>query len=227
MSQEAVSIKGTKNGLVIILDSSYSFEDLKIKLQEKIASAKGFFKGAKFTIMAQKMSEQESEELQEICCEYGLIPCDEIELPKAVGAEHTPPTTHLPQMAEDRAIPLDAENCYLISHSLRSGQKIQYDGHITVLGDVNAGAEIVAGGNILVMGSLRGVAHAGASGDRNAVIVAYRLEPDQLRISDVIARSPEQTVEHNYPERAYLSDNNIIIEPYTTTQIGSRKKALF
>ncbi|NLL18434.1 MAG: septum site-determining protein MinC [Clostridia bacterium] len=226
MSQEAVNIKGTKNGLVIVLDSSYSFEDLKIKLQEKIASAKGFFKGAKFTIMAQKMSDQESEALQEICCEYGLVPADNIELPKAVG-ENITHTAHSPQKERDSAIPSDAEGCFLITHSLRSGQKVYHDGHITVLGDVNAGAEIVAGGNILVMGSLRGVAHAGASGDRNAVIVAWRLEPDQLRISDVIARSPEETEQHNYPERAYLSENSIIIEPYSTTQIAGRKKALF
>lgn len=227
MSRNAVNIKGTKNGLVIILDTSYSFEDLKLTLQEKIASAKGFFKGAKFTLMAQKMSEEESEALQEICCEYGLIPSDDIQLPRAAGDESTPIVTHRPQKTRDSAVPKDAENCFLISHSLRSGQKVQYDGHITVLGDVNAGAEVVATGNILVMGSLRGVAHAGASGNKDAVIVAYRLEPDQLRISDVIARSPEQTVQHDYPERAYLSENNIIIEPYTTAHFGVRKKALF
>ncbi|NLC77279.1 MAG: septum site-determining protein MinC [Clostridia bacterium] len=218
MSRDAVNIKGTKNGLVIVLDSNYSFEDLKIRLQEKIASAKGFFKGAKFTLMAQKMSAEESEELQEICCEYGLIPSDTIELPKAVGGS--------PMVVKDRGIPLDAENCFLISHGIRSGQKFQYNGHITVLGDVNAGAEVIAGGNILVMGTLRGVAHAGASGNRNAVIVAYRLEPEQLRISDVIARSPENMEPHNYPERAFLSENNIIIEPYTTTPGNNKKRAL-
>lgn len=226
MPHEAVSIKGTKNGLVIILDSNYSFEELKTKLKDRFISAKGFFRGAKFTLMAQKISKEETKELEEICCEFGLIPCDTIELPKAVGMSSNSLSDQ--NFTEKYFMPADAENCLLINHSIRSGQVVQFDGHITILGDVNAGAEVIASGNILVMGTLRGVAHAGASGDTSAVIVAYRLQPDQLRISDVIARSPEQNERHDYPERAFLSGNNIIITPYTTTHIHHyTKKTLY
>ncbi|HHW06664.1 MAG TPA: septum site-determining protein MinC [Clostridia bacterium] len=227
MPHEAVSIKGTKNGLVIILDPNYSLEDLKAKLTDRFTSAKGFFQGAKFTLMAQKISKEETKELEKICCAFGLVPCDNIELPKAVGMHSR---TFSQQKAAEKldSVPMDAENCLLINHSLRSGQVVTYDGHVTILGDVNQGAEVIASGNILVLGTLRGVAHAGASGNTGAVIVAYRLQPDQLRISDVIARSPENNEPHDYPEKAFLSGNHIIITPYTTSNVHHlTKKTLF
>ena len=61
-----------------------------------------------------------------------------------------------------------------------------------VLGDVNPGAEIVAGGDIIIFGALRGIAHAGASGNEDSVVVALQLQPTQLRISQYIARAPEK-----------------------------------
>ncbi|HHY59068.1 MAG TPA: septum site-determining protein MinC, partial [Clostridia bacterium] len=150
MPQEAVSIKGTKNGLVIILDPEYSLEDLKARLIDRFTSAKGFFQGAKFRLMTQKMSREETQELEKICCAFGLVPCDDIELPKAVGMNSRAFTR--PRMAGTLdAVPADAENCLLVSHSLRSGQVVQYDGHVTILGDVNQGAEVIATGNILVL----------------------------------------------------------------------------
>lgn len=225
MAQEAINIKGTKHGLVIILNPSYSFEDLKIKLQDKIVSAKGFFKGAKFTLMSPKISIEESQELKGICCEYGLIPCDAIELPQAVGSNINSIPAKIAQKIKE-PLAKETDNCLLLTHSLRSGQTVNYDGHITILGDVNAGAEIMATGNILVMGTLRGVVHAGVTGNTAAIIVAYRLEPDQIRISEFIARSPEKTENHSYPERAYLNGNNIIIEPYPSNVGNAKIKAL-
>ena len=97
--------------------------------------------------------------------------------------------------------------------TLRSGQRIDYDGNVVVLGDVNPGAEVRASGDIVVMGALRGLAHAGSEGGPGAV-VAFRLEPTQLRIGDVIGRPPEgEAKSGREPEVAKLKNGVILIEP--------------
>ncbi|MFR5190885.1 MAG: septum site-determining protein MinC, partial [Clostridia bacterium] len=94
--------------------------------------------------------------------------------------------------------------------SLRSGQKIEYEGSIVILGDVNGGAEVVAGENIVVLGSLRGLAHAGAKGNKQAIIAAGEIESPQIRISNIIKEieKQEDTQMHNY---AYVNEKDEII----------------
>ena len=100
--------------------------------------------------------------------------------------------------------------------SLRSGQNINFDGNVVILGDVNPGAEIVAGGHILVMGSLRGVVHAGATGDEEATVTALHFAPTQLRIASHITRPPDGGTEygHKPPEVARINGDAVIIEEY-------------
>ncbi|MGH7685090.1 MAG: septum site-determining protein MinC, partial [Vulcanimicrobiaceae bacterium] len=92
----------------------------------------------------------------------------------------------------------------------RGGQSLANVGHVVVVGDVNPGAELVAGGDILVFGALRGVAHAGAQGDRSARVYALVLEPTQLRIATTIAAGMERTGPHE-PEEAFLDGERITI----------------
>jgi septum site-determining protein MinC len=89
---------------------------------------------------------------------------------------------------------LGEETAMLLHRTIRSGTRIEFAGHVVVLGDVNPGAEIVSEGNILVWGRLRGMVHAGAKGNRKAVICALDLSPMQLRIADEVsaALSPQQ-----------------------------------
>jgi septum site-determining protein MinC len=87
------------------------------------------------------------------------------------------------------------------------------DGNIVILGDINPGAEVIAGGSILVMGCLRGMAHAGAFGDEKSVIAAFRLNPTQLRIANHITRPPDgETITVNNPELARIRADKVIIE---------------
>ncbi|MBM7866845.1 septum site-determining protein MinC [Heliobacterium gestii] len=107
------------------------------------------------------------------------------------------------------------ERTLLIQRTLRSGQTVRYPGHVVILGDVNPGAEIVAGGNIIVMGVFRGVAHAGAMGSDEAVVTAYRLRPTQLRIANHITRPPDEEEEGpDHPEIARIRDGMVTIERY-------------
>lgn len=107
------------------------------------------------------------------------------------------------------------EDAALCPRTLRSGQTIRYAGHVVVMGDVNAGAEIMAAGDVLVWGRLRGVIHAGASGDDTAVVSALVFAPMQLRIGKYIARSPDEMVyAQRGPEIARVREGRILIESW-------------
>jgi len=101
----------------------------------------------------------------------------------------------------------------LVQRTIRSGQTVHYSGHIVILGDVNPGAEIIAGGNIMVLGCLRGIAHAGALGNQSTVVAAFRLEPTQLRIANHITRAPDgETWQPQQPEVARIKNGVVVIE---------------
>ncbi len=102
----------------------------------------------------------------------------------------------------------------LVRRTLRSGQRVRYYGNVVVLGDVNPGAEISAGGDIIVMGWLRGLAHAGAEGNDGAMVSAFRLNPTQLRIGQYIGRAPDggEAVLPDVPEIAEVRDGRLVID---------------
>jgi len=100
-----------------------------------------------------------------------------------------------------------------IKGPLRSGGKVLFEGNVVVMGDVNPGAEIVAGGSVIVWGRLRGVVHAGAQGDVSAVVCALELAPTQLRIASEIAVSPKKQGK-SQPEVAGLKDGILVAEPW-------------
>lgn len=105
-----------------------------------------------------------------------------------------------------------------IDRSLRSGQKIHFDGDVVVFGDINPGAEVIASGNIMVFGALKGMAHAGARGDDGGIIISFDFRPTQLRIGRKIALPPDQIRRGGgrvwSPEVAWVQGGQIIIEPY-------------
>ena len=104
----------------------------------------------------------------------------------------------------------DGSEGVLVRRTVRSGQVVRHPGHVAVIGDVNAGAEIVAGGDVMIWGKLRGVVHAGAMGDDNAVVCALWMTPIQLRIGQHVARPPEEGgVKSMKPEMALVRGNKI------------------
>lgn len=109
-------------------------------------------------------------------------------------------------------------NALLWQETVRSGQSIYHDGHVVVLGDVNPGAQIIATGNVVVWGRLRGLVHAGAQGDRDARICALELVPTQLRIADQIAIPPADRPRQPHPEMATIREQQIVAEPWRTRE---------
>jgi septum site-determining protein MinC len=106
--------------------------------------------------------------------------------------------------------------------TLRGGQTLHNLGNIVIIGDVNPGAELIASGDILVFGSLRGVVHAGAQGDLSARVVALELAPTQLRIATMIATS-EGGPAPTGPQHAYVLGDRIAVVPHAAADLGRRE----
>ena len=98
-----------------------------------------------------------------------------------------------------------------IKGSIRSGQKIEYEGSIVIIGDLNGGAEVIAGENIIILGNLRGLAHAGAKGNKKAIIAAQSIEAPQLRIANIVKEMEKETLSEK-KVYAYIKENEIILE---------------
>jgi len=213
MGRDLVSIKGTRNGLVIILDPEREFEEIRNTLFSKMESARGFFKGAKFSLFQgqQDIPVHQKYELENICRQFGLVPNAEGQATLRTDFAEGPRKMALaPSQSET------GEAALMVRRSLRSGQRISYSGHVIVMGDIHPGAEVVSGGNVLVLGSCRGVIHAGAGGDRSAKVIASRLAPTVLSIANR-RYAPERT--GTVPTGslvARLLGQEIVFEPYQT-----------
>jgi septum site-determining protein MinC len=106
----------------------------------------------------------------------------------------------------------------ILRRTLRSGQAVHHAGHVVLIGDANPGAEIVAGGDVIIWGKLRGIVHAGAMGDETAVVCALQLAPSQIRIGSLIARPPDRGRPPKVPEMAHVQDGQIIVERWDKTR---------
>jgi septum site-determining protein MinC len=207
VQENIIKFRGTKDGILIHIEPQHDFEIIKQQLISKIEKAKYFFEDAKiFDIYCDTLTVEQKKELETLMATrykmYVLNPEEKDTLNKSKPVE-----TVFAGITEGKT--------KFIRGTIRSGQNINYRGNIVILGDVNPGAQIVAYGNIIVMGSLRGVAHAGSNGNRNACVAAFYLDPTQLRISDVIARSPDGYYEKpKIPELARVRGNMVYIEPY-------------
>ena len=127
------------------------------------------------------------------------------------SVEQQAPLTHLTQSSPPPGSPLD-DPLYLQS-TIRSGMEIRHAGTVVILGDVNPGGSLVAEGDIVVWGRLKGLAHAGAKGNRQCRIMTLHMEPTQLRIADKVARPPETHPTAYLPEVAYIGESGIRIAP--------------
>lgn len=232
MAKEEVIFKGTRDGLLILLDDRRDFKMVLDKLKAKLEAARGFFQGAQVIIDSgqRKLSGKQKKVLEKLIngqtglklkgFSSGERAGEEPEEAVPAALEHTPemqttagqePVSPWPGGKTSNLPTL------FLKRNVRCGQRINFAGHVVVLGDVNPGAEIAAEGNVTVLGTLRGLVHAGAAGDQEAFVAAYRLEPSQLRIAGVFTRSPdgEARTAGNQPEVAYLRDGNVIIEADT------------
>jgi len=216
-----IEIKGIKNGILIEVKDGDWVTQQKAVLSH-IDQNLVFFKGAKLVIDIGERA-LKSPDLADL---RGLLSDRKIklwavlstslvtdrasqDLGIAIKVDQTSPAPDKLPINTD----LDGEEAVFLNRTLRSGHKIKHQGHIIVLGDVNPGAELVAAGNIIVWGKLRGVVHAGAAGDTDAVVCSLDLSPTQLRIADKISLSPPSKGKAR-PEIARLEDGQVIAQDW-------------
>ena len=221
MDKYTVEFKGTKDGVIIYCLENAEFEDILTDLAERLRQRASFFGEAevKVDVGSRELSEQEKQLIANVIQQNSKL-----KLIALQTLEQRPPVvTPARRRGQTEDLKLEGYKegrSMVIKRTLRSGQGVHFPGNVIVLGDVNPGAEIVAEGDIYVFGTLRGIAHAGAGGDRSASVVALRLLPTQLRIAEIISRAPDDLALPEQPEYAYISDNRIMIAAITT-KMGS------
>ncbi len=221
---DLISIKGSKDGLRIMIDAEAEWVTVLEQLQVQFTQSGSFFSGAKLTLeIGDRLLHQEQvEALLRLMQQHGLSPeaigatdRQSRNLARAAGLTARP----LPRYESTPPSSAPESEALLLTKTVRSGQVVRHSGHITLIGDVNPGAEIVAGGSVVVWGRLRGFVHAGALGNREALICALELRATQLRIADQIARTPEGAG-NSGPEIARLTNEQIIVEGWDTQRRG-------
>lgn len=220
---DTITLKGIREGVLLTVGEALAWPQATTQLLERLHAQNDFFKGAKVALAVgtRPLSAAELGRLREHLADAGVAlwavlsasPATTaaaqalgllIELPSATPARRDAPDPEAnPEEPREEAV--------IVRRTLRSGRSVRHHGHVVVLGDVNPGAEIVAAGDIVVWGRLRGLAHAGAEGDADAVICALDLAPMQLRIAQFIATAPPRKGEPK-PEVARVRDGQIVAE---------------
>ncbi len=215
MNDNIVIFKGKRDGITIVLDKETDFESLQSALKTKTADARKFFGGNKTAISfrGRELNEDEEQALLSIVSEesglnLSFVKTEPAKLPPKLLTNQ--PTPDLQNIIDNNG----EGNTLFHRSGLRSGQSIRYNGSVVVLGDVNPGGEIYATGNIIVLGTLRGLVHAGSDGNADCFVAAIALLPIQLRIADIITYLPTSvTRKKATPSYAFVREGQIFIAP--------------
>lgn len=247
MSQ-SVTIKSNKYGINLVLDADMPFADLIKAVVEKFKASANFFKNAKLAISfeGRQLSDDEQQQIIaaieenttiEILCivetgtEQEAIMKEQVEaFDEAVQKQVEAYNETVQMQCENVATVSVPEQFY--RGTLRSGQVITSESSVTIIGDVNPGAKIIAQGNIVILGALKGNVHAGCTGDRSCFVFALDMQPIQIQIGDLIAKSPDEPQPKHKARRkekqaqeqaqiAIAKDGYIYIEPITKNILNS------
>ena len=220
-----IHIKGLRDGLLVSL-SEAAWEEQSAALLAQIDGQQAFFNGARLAldIGNQILKVNDMVELRDLLSERNVslwaIISESPTTEKTAQLLGLATRISKPRPEENQSYNppvVNEETALFVNKTLRSGMRIEYSGHVVVLGDVNPGAEIVADGNVIVWGRLRGAVHAGAKGDKSAIVCALDLMPIRLQVADDTMNSSTRK-ETGKPEMAYINNQQVIVE---TWQPGS------
>jgi septum site-determining protein MinC len=235
-TSRTISIKGIRDGILIAVDEEESLDSVAAALETELEGQKGFLAGSRviLSVGERPMRTADIAPFQELLAGQDmtlwtiLAECESTR----EAARELALATRLPGSSADlegnarrdtsadgnepapaAASDLEA-NSLLLRETLRSGRSVYHQGHVVVIGDLNPGAEIIASGDVVVWGKLRGMVHAGAHGDCAAVICALVLSPTQLRIAGQIAIAPGEKRRRPQPEIVRLVDDKLVAEEW-------------
>lgn len=232
---DSITLKGIKQGLLVTVKPDGKWSDMTGRLMNMIDAQSAFFRGAQIAVAVgpREVRRHELANMIKLLEKRDVIllavlgdsaatvgSARKLGLKTALSElelEPAPPDDGFEALRE-LPPPIDPEEHgtegVLIKRTLRNGRVVHSDGHVVVLGDVNAGAVIVARGDVIVWGRLRGTVHAGAGGDESAVVCALNLAPMQLRIASYITISPEEGRHKPRPEKALVRNGRIEAEAW-------------
>ena len=201
--KNCISIKLQTNEILVNISDKADEDEIIECLESKMEELKKLYKEEKTPILVtgKILSNNEMKKVEKIISSKIKVKI-EFDSPKVLGLHGI-----------KKAFNKDIESSETKFHrgSLRSGQKLEFDGSVVILGDVNGGAEVIARDNIVVLGILRGLAHAGAKGNKKAIIAASSIEALQIRISNIV-KEIEKDEELSRKNYAYVEKHNIVIE---------------
>ncbi len=204
MRKNCVSINLKKDKIIIKLNEDTKQEELVECLKKKLPELKKLYKDEKtpINVAGKVLKNKEIEEIQKIIKEKIDVEI-EFDSPKTLGL-------HGIKKTFEKEIAISETKFH--RGSLRSGQKLESEGSIVIIGDVNSGAEVMASDNIIVLGSLRGLAHAGAKGNKQAIIAAGLIDTVQIRIANIVKEIDRD--EEPLHKQSYVSvvDDQIVID---------------
>jgi len=228
--QPAFSIKGTRDGLLITTGNG-PWPEIAEALVSAIRTQNDFFRGARVVLQVgeRALDRDDIRKLRDRLAEHdvtlwailGKSP-DTLRSARREDLEtelnDLSAAAPAPASEETELPPIDSHEYggsgVLIKHTLRSGRIVRHTGHVVVIGDVNPGAQIIAGGDVLVWGRLRGTVHAGALGDESALVCALDMRPMQLRIASRVAIAPDDGRRRPRPEIAFVRGGQIVAEEW-------------
>ncbi len=229
MSEQMVAIKGIKDGLLIALNESEDWQLIMNDLASRLDAQSNFFTGAKITLEvgARPVRKHELNSFKTLLERRGLsLALVNSESPTTIEAAteldlrahyHGQSNSVEGELTADDLLPSSEEEGtpgVMIRRTMRSGRSIHSQGHVIVYGDVNPGAEIIADGDVIIWGRLRGIVHAGANGNEEAIVCALDMIPTQLRIAGFITVSPPEKNHKAQPEIAFVRDGQIEVEAW-------------
>ena len=202
--KNCVSINLKKNETLIKLNDDAEQSEIIYSLRKKLPELKKMYKDEKtpIKVTGKILKNKEIDQIQELIKKYIDVEID-FDMPKSLGLSNIKRTFN-------KEIAISETKFH--RGSLRSGQKMESDGSLVILGDVNSGAEVMASDNIVVLGALRGLAHAGAKGNKQAIISAGLLDTVQIRIANIVKEIDRD--EEPLHKQAYVSviNDEIVIE---------------
>ena len=231
MLQPKVQIKGIRDGLLLVAGEG-SWDEVHASILAQLDEQANFLRGGRLAIDMgnQILKAVEMSKLRDEISERGLTLW--AVMSSSPTTEKTAQTlglaTRLSKPRLERSThPLETtlqsgEQAILVHRTLRSGFSLQHAGHVVLIGDVNPGAEIIAGGDVIVWGHLRGMVHAGAGGNEGAIVCALDLTPTQLRIGSQIATTPQRRGKPQ-PELAQVVDGRVVAVPWNPKGVGKRE----
>ncbi|MCD8020609.1 MAG: septum site-determining protein MinC [Clostridiales bacterium] len=247
--KSSVIIKGNKYGFQIVLNPALPFEELLHEVTDKFKESVRFFDFSQpiaVSFEGRNLTQGEQNLLVDTIMENSGLKINYIiDGARAVETEFAEALAELQPEDGDEEETLDEEDLREVNFpeslvgrngqfyrgTLRSGQTIEVEGSIVILGDINPGAQIIAGGNVVVLGCLKGTVNAGYPDDTDAFVAALMMEPMQIQIGKCIARSPDQKGKKRKDSKkrnkspmeaklAFVENNNIFIETITRSLIS-------